>query len=146
MPLSSLDIDHVRIRRPDWNPAMMAIRLPGIPRVNMRGQHGGCDSTCPSAAGNLPAPENVVQRHHRSAARPGQTRLTHWMRVCAELLESLGGCIDSARSQRKLTADNSLITTGASEAIYLALTQVGAGAAFIFVRIRRSCSIAPMFV
>tara|TARA_R110000822_G_scaffold31316_1_gene90592 strand:- start:2109 stop:3311 length:1203 start_codon:yes stop_codon:yes gene_type:complete len=123
MPLSSLDIDLYESEDPIWNPAMMAIPVPGIRKmVNMA---ASMEDVIHLSIGqpDLPAPENVVNATIE-ALRAGQTGYTMDAGL-PELLESLA-VYYSARSQRKLTADNIMITTGATEAIYLALTAVSA--------------------
>tara|TARA_R110000796_G_scaffold250728_1_gene380358 strand:+ start:43641 stop:44843 length:1203 start_codon:yes stop_codon:yes gene_type:complete len=123
MPLSSLDIDLYESEDPIWNPAMMAIPVPGIRKmVNMA---ASMEDVIHLSIGqpDLPAPDNVVNATIE-ALRAGQTGYTMDAGL-PELLESLA-VYYSARSQRKLTADNIMITTGATEAIYLALTAVSA--------------------
>ena len=60
MPLSSLDIDLYESEDPIWNPAMMAIPVPGIRKmVNMA---ASMEDVIHLSIGqpDLPAPENVV--------------------------------------------------------------------------------------
>lgn len=123
MSLSSLDIDLYESEDPIWNPAMMAIPVPGIRKmVNMA---SSMEDVIHLSIGqpDLPAPENVVNATIE-ALRAGQTGYTMDAGL-PELLESLA-VYYSNRSQRPLTADNIMITTGATEAIYLALTAVSA--------------------
>lgn len=123
MSLSTLDIDLYESEDPIWNPAMMAIPVPGIRKmVNMA---ASMEDVIHLSIGqpDLPAPENVVNATIE-ALRAGQTGYTMDAGL-PELLESLA-VYYSGRSQRKLTADNIMITTGATEAIYLALTAVSA--------------------
>ncbi|KAA0693191.1 aminotransferase class I/II-fold pyridoxal phosphate-dependent enzyme [Halopseudomonas laoshanensis] len=123
MSLSTLDIDLYESEDPIWNPAMMAIPVPGIRKmVNMA---ASMQDVIHLSIGqpDLPAPENVVNATIE-ALRAGQTGYTMDAGL-PELLESLA-VYYSGRSQRKLTADNIMITTGATEAIYLALTAVSA--------------------
>jgi aminotransferase len=123
MPLSSLDIDLYESEDPIWNPAMMAIPVPGIRKmVNMA---ASMEDVIHLSIGqpDLPAPDNVVNATIE-ALRAGQTGYTMDAGL-PELLESLA-VYYSGRSQRKLTSDNIMITTGATEAIYLALTAVSA--------------------
>lgn len=123
MPLSSLDIDLYESEDPIWNPAMMAIPVPGIRKmVNMA---ASMQDVIHLSIGqpDLPAPENVVNATIE-ALRAGQTGYTMDAGL-PELLESLA-VYYSSRYQRPLSADNIMITTGATEAIYLALTAVSA--------------------
>ena len=123
MTLSSLDIDLYESEDPIWNPAMMAIPVPGIRKmVNMA---ANMEDVIHLSIGqpDLPAPENVVNATIE-ARRAGQTGYTMDAGL-PELLESLA-VYYSGRAQRKLTSDNIMITTGATEAIYLALTAVSA--------------------
>lgn len=123
MPLSSLDIDLYESEDPIWNPAMMAIPVPGIRKmVNMA---ASMEDVIHLSIGqpDLPAPDNVVQAAV-DALKAGQTGYTMDAGL-PELLDSLA-LYYSNRYQRKLTADNIMITTGATEAIYLALTAVSA--------------------
>ncbi|PCC97924.1 pyridoxal phosphate-dependent aminotransferase [Halopseudomonas pelagia] len=123
MSLSTLDIDLYESEDPIWNPAMMAIPVPGIRKmVNMA---ASMQDVIHLSIGqpDLPAPDNVVNATIE-ALRAGQTGYTMDAGL-PELLESLA-VYYSGRSQRKLTADNIMITTGATEAIYLALTAVSA--------------------
>ncbi|MBQ0742938.1 MAG: aminotransferase class I/II-fold pyridoxal phosphate-dependent enzyme [Pseudomonas sp.] len=123
MSLSTLDIDLYESEDPIWNPAMMAIPVPGIRKmVNMA---ASMQDVIHLSIGqpDLPAPENVVNATIE-ALRAGQTGYTMDAGL-PELLESLA-VYYSGRSQRKLTSDNIMITTGATEAIYLALTAVSA--------------------
>lgn len=123
MPLSSLDIDLYESEDPIWNPAMMAIPVPGIRKmVNMA---ASMQDVIHLSIGqpDLPTPENVVNATIE-ALRAGQTGYTMDAGL-PELLESLA-VYYSSRYQRPLSADNIMITTGATEAIYLALTAVSA--------------------
>jgi aminotransferase len=123
MPLSSLDIDLYESEDPIWNPAMMAIPVPGIRKmVNMA---ASMKDVIHLSIGqpDLPAPDNVVQAAV-DALKAGQTGYTMDAGL-PELLESLALYYGN-RYQRTLTADNIMITTGATEAIYLALTAVSA--------------------
>ena len=72
---------------------------------------------------DLPAPKNVVDAAVE-ALQAGQTGYTMDAGL-PELLDSLATYYGD-RYQRELTADNILVTTGATEAIYLALTAVAA--------------------
>ncbi|MBL4833921.1 MAG: pyridoxal phosphate-dependent aminotransferase [Pseudomonas sp.] len=123
MSLSTLDIDLYESEDPIWNPAMMAIPVPGIRKmVNMA---ASMEDVIHLSIGqpDLPAPENVVNAAVE-ALRAGQTGYTMDAGL-PELLDSLA-VYYSNRYQRKLTPDNIMITTGATEALYLALTAVSA--------------------
>lgn len=123
MSLSTLDVDLYESEDPIWNPAMMAIPVPGIRKmVNMAST---MEDVIHLSIGqpDLPAPENVVNAAVE-ALRAGQTGYTMDAGL-PELLEPLASYY-SKRYQRKLTPDNIMITTGATEALYLALTAVSA--------------------
>ncbi|WP_373187605.1 pyridoxal phosphate-dependent aminotransferase [Halopseudomonas sp.] len=123
MSLSTLDVDLYESEDPIWNPAMMAIPVPGIRKmVNMAAT---MEDVIHLSIGqpDLPAPENVVNAAVE-ALRAGQTGYTMDAGL-PELLDSLAAYY-SNRYQRPLTPDNIMITTGATEALYLALTAVAA--------------------
>ena len=87
MPLSSLDIDLYESEDPIWNPAMMAIPVPGIRKmVNMA---ASMEDVIHLSIGqpDLPAPDNVVNATIE-ALRAGQTGYTMDAGL-PELLESL---------------------------------------------------------
>ncbi|MFW1677139.1 pyridoxal phosphate-dependent aminotransferase [Pontibacter sp. JAM-7] len=121
--LSSMDIDLYESEDPIWNPALMAIPIPGIRRmVNMAAE---MDDVIHLSIGqpDLPTPKNVIDATIK-ALEHGQTGYTLDAGM-PELLESLAIYYGN-RYQRELTPENILITTGATEAIYLALTAVAA--------------------
>ncbi len=123
MPLSSLDIDMYESEDPVWNPALLTIPIPGIRRmVNMAAT---LDDVIHLSIGqpDLPAPKNVVDAA-RDALAAGQTGYTMDAGL-PELLESLA-IYYGERYQRKLTPENIIVTTGATEAVYLALTAMSA--------------------
>lgn len=123
MSLSTLDIDLYESEDPIWNPAMMAIPVPGIRKmVNMAST---MEDVIHLSIGqpDLPAPENVVNAAVE-ALRAGQTGYTMDAGL-PELLDSLAAYY-SDRYQRTLAPENIMITTGATEALYLALTAVSA--------------------
>lgn len=123
MPLSSLDIDMYESEDPVWNPALLTIPIPGIRRmVNMAAT---LDDVIHLSIGqpDLPAPKNVVDAA-RDALEAGQTGYTMDAGL-PELLESLA-VYYGERYQRKLTSENIIVTTGATEAVYLALTAMSA--------------------
>lgn len=123
MPLSRLDIDLYESEDPIWNPALLTIPIPGIRKmVNMA---ASMEDVIHLSIGqpDLPCPKNIVDATV-DALQAGQTGYTMDAGL-PELLESLAAYY-SHRYNRKLTSENILITTGATEAIYLALTAVAA--------------------
>jgi aminotransferase len=123
MALSSLDIDMYESEDPIWNPALLTIPIPGIRRmVNMAAD---LDDVIHLSIGqpDLPAPKNVVDAA-REALEAGQTGYTMDAGL-PQLLESLAAYY-GARSQRTLAPENIIVTTGATEAVYLALTAMSA--------------------
>jgi aminotransferase len=123
MSLNTLNIDLYESEDPIWNPAMMAIPVPGIRKmVNMA---ASMEDVIHLSIGqpDLPAPENVVNAAVE-ALRAGQTGYTMDAGL-PELLDSLAAYY-SNRYQRPLLPENIMITTGATEALYLALTAVSA--------------------
>lgn len=123
MSLNTLDIDLYESEDPIWNPAMMAIPVPGIRKmVNMA---SSMEDVIHLSIGqpDLPAPENVVNAAVE-ALRAGQTGYTMDAGL-PELLDSLAAYY-SNRYQRTLAPENIMVTTGATEALYLALTAVSA--------------------
>ena len=123
MPLGSSDIDLYESEDPIWNPALLTIPIPGIRKmVNLAST---MDDVIHLSIGqpDLPAPDTVVEASVE-ALRAGQTGYTMDAGL-PELLESLAEYY-SERYQRPLSPDNIMITTGATEALYLALTAVAA--------------------
>ncbi|QJD58048.1 aminotransferase class I/II-fold pyridoxal phosphate-dependent enzyme [Pseudomonas sp. gcc21] len=123
MSLSNMDIELYESEDPIWNPALLTIPIPGIRRmVNMA---AGMKDVIHLSIGqpDLPTPTNIIDATIE-ALRAGQTGYTMDAGL-PELLESLA-VYYSDRYQRKLTSENILVTTGATEAIYLALTAVSA--------------------
>ncbi len=123
MPLSNLDIDMYESEDPIWNPALLTIPIPGIRKmVNLAST---LDDVIHLSIGqpDLAAPKNVVDAAVEALER-GQTGYTMDAGL-PELLESLA-VYYGERSGRALSPDNIMITTGATEAIYLALTAVSA--------------------
>ena len=99
MPLNTLDIDLYESEDPIWNPAMMAIPVPGIRKmVNMA---ASMEDVIHLSIGqpDLPAPENVVNAAVE-ALRAGQTGYTMDAGL-PELLDSLAAYY-SNRYQRAL--------------------------------------------
>lgn len=108
---------------PLFGPSLQAIPMPGIRRmINMA---AGLDDVIHLSIGqpDFPTPEHIVEAHV-DALRAGQTGYT----LDAGLPELLTSLKDyySERYDRELTEDNFLVTTGATEAMYLALTATAA--------------------
>ena len=123
MPLGSSDIDLYESEDPIWNPALLTIPIPGIRKmVNLA---ANMNDVIHLSIGqpDLPAPDTVVEASVE-ALRAGQTGYTMDAGL-PELLESLAEYY-SERYQRPLTPDNIMVTTGATEALYLALTATSA--------------------
>ncbi len=123
MPLSNMDFDYYESEDPIWNPALLTIPIPGIRKmVNLAST---MDDVVHLSIGqpDLPAPEHVVNAA-TEALQNGQTGYTMDAGL-PELLESLA-IYYGERYQRKLVPENILVTTGATEALYLALTAVSA--------------------
>lgn len=123
MPLSSMDFEFYESEDPIWNPALMAIPIPGIRKmVNMA---SSMEDVIHLSIGqpDLPCPEHVVAAATEAMQR-GQTGYTMDAGL-PELLESLA-IYYGERNQRTLSPENIMITTGATEALYLALTALSA--------------------
>ncbi|WP_105103638.1 pyridoxal phosphate-dependent aminotransferase [Microbulbifer pacificus] len=121
--MSRLDFDFYESEDPVWNPALLTIPVPGIRKmVNLAAT---MDDVIHLSIGqpDAPTPPHVV-RAAVEALNAGQTGYT----MDAGLPELLDALADyySERSGRVITPENILITTGATEAIYLALTAVSA--------------------
>jgi len=119
----SLDHDFYESEDPIWNPALLAIPVPGIRRmVNMAAE---MDDVIHLSIGqpDMPAPDNIINATVE-ALRAGQTGYT----MDAGLPELLDALADyyGARYNRALSPENVIVTTGATEAIYLALTATSA--------------------
>ncbi|HAN67129.1 pyridoxal phosphate-dependent aminotransferase [Haliea sp.] len=127
--MGDLDSDFYESEDPVWNPALLTIPMPGIRKmVNLAST---MDDVIHLSIGqpDLPAPMHVVDATI-AALQAGQTGYTMDAGL-PELLEALSDYY-GARYARELTPDNILITTGATEAIYLALTSTSsAGREFI---------------
>lgn len=127
--MGDLDSDFYESEDPVWNPALLTIPMPGIRKmVNLAST---MDDVIHLSIGqpDLPAPTHVVDATI-AALQAGQTGYTMDAGL-PELLEALSDYY-GARYGRELTPDNILITTGATEAIYLALTSTSsAGREFI---------------
>ena len=106
-----------------WSPSLRAIPVAGIRRmVNMAAE---MDDVIHLSIGqpNFPTPDHIIKAHIE-ALQAGHTGYT----MDAGLPELLSAVADyySERSGRPITEDNILITTGATEAMYLALTATSA--------------------
>lgn len=121
--------DFAASENPMWNPALRALPIPGIRRmVNMAAQ---MDDVVHLSIGqpDFATPDHIVEEHIQ-ALRAGQTGYT----LDAGLPELLTALKDyySERYDRPLSEENILVTTGATEALYLALTATaGPGRQFI---------------
>ncbi|MEX0738556.1 MAG: aminotransferase class I/II-fold pyridoxal phosphate-dependent enzyme [Pseudohongiella sp.] len=123
MPLSKMDFDFYESEDPIWNPALMAIPIPGIRKmVNLAAE---MDDVIHLSIGqpDLPVPDHIINAAIEAMQR-GQTGYTMDAGL-PELLESLA-IYYGERNGRTLTPDNIMVTTGATEALYLALTAVSA--------------------
>lgn len=121
--MKNLDIDMYESEDPVWNPALLTIPIPGIRRmVNLAAD---LDDVIHLSIGqpDMPAPDNVVEAAREALAR-GQTGYTMDAGL-PELLESLAAYYGN-RYNRSLSPENIIVTTGATEAIYLALTAMSA--------------------
>lgn len=123
MAVSPLDIDFYESEDPIWNPALMAMPVPGIRKmVNLAAT---MEDVIHLSIGqpDLPAPEHVVNATVE-ALQAGQTGYTMDAGL-PELLEALAEYYGD-RYQKPLKPENVIITTGATEALYLALTATSA--------------------
>jgi aminotransferase len=121
--MSSLDADFYESEDPIWNPALMAIPVPGIRKmVNLAATMKDVVHLSIGQP-DLPAPAHVVNAAVE-ALRAGQTGYTMDAGL-PELLEALAEYYGH-RAQRPLQPENVIVTTGATEAIYLALTATSA--------------------
>ena len=123
MAVSNLDIDFYESEDPIWNPALMAMPVPGIRKmVNLAAT---MEDVIHLSIGqpDMPAPEHVVNATVE-ALQAGQTGYTMDAGL-PELLEALAEYY-SKRYQRPLQPENVIVTTGATEAVYLALTATSA--------------------
>jgi len=120
---TSLDIDFYESQDPIWNPALLTIPVPGIRRmVNLA---ANLEDVIHLSIGqpDMPVPPEVIDATVE-ALHAGQTGYTMDAGL-PELLEALAEYY-SERYSRPLSPENILITTGAIEAIYLALTATSA--------------------
>jgi aspartate/methionine/tyrosine aminotransferase len=118
-------LDFDKTEDPLWHPALRALPIPGIRRmVNMAAE---MDDVVHLSLGqpDFPTPPHIIDAHVR-ALQAGQTAYT----MDAGLPELLTALKDyyGARYERvvPLTEDNILVTTGATEGIFLALTAMAA--------------------
>ncbi|SDJ87146.1 pyridoxal phosphate-dependent aminotransferase [Microbulbifer yueqingensis] len=121
--MSRLDFDFYESEDPIWNPALHTIPVPGIRKmVNLAAT---MDDVIHLSIGqpDAPAPPHVIQATI-DALEAGQTGYTMDAGL-PELLEALAD-YNGERYGREISPENILVTTGATEAIYLALTAVSA--------------------
>ena len=116
-------LDYSASEDPTWHPALRALPVPGIRRmVNLAAE---LDDVVHLSLGqpDFATPEHVIEEHIR-ALRAGKTGYT----LDGGLPELLAAIRDyySERYQRPLSEDNILVTTGATEAMYLALAATAA--------------------
>ncbi|ASK34998.1 pyridoxal phosphate-dependent aminotransferase [Alloalcanivorax mobilis] len=119
----NLDTDFYETEDPIWNPALHTIPVPGIRRmVNLAAT---MDDVIHLSIGqpDLKPPRHVVEATI-DALNAGQTGYTMDAGL-PELLEALADYYGQ-RYHRTLSPENIMITTGATEAVYLALTATSA--------------------
>ena len=119
----NVDLDFYESEDPIWNPALLTIPVPGIRKmVNLAAT---MEDVIHLSIGqpDMPAPQHVVEATI-NALRAGQTGYTMDAGL-PELLDALAEHYTS-RYDRKLVPENFIVTTGATEAIYLALTATSA--------------------
>ena len=106
-----------------WTPALQSIPMPGIRKmINLA---ASMKDVIHLSIGqpDFPTPEHIIDAHV-DALRGGQTQYTMDAGL-PELLTALKNYY-SERYDRELTEDNFLVTTGATEAMYLALSATAA--------------------
>ncbi len=136
MAVSPLDIDFYESEDPIWNPALMAMPVPGIRKmVNLAATMKDVIHLSIGQP-DMPAPAHVVNAAVE-ALQAGQTGYTMDAGL-PELLEALAEYYGD-RYQRPLQPENVIVTTGATEAVYLALTATSAPGREFIVPILRSC-------
>ena len=121
--MSRLDFDFYESEDPVWNPALLTIPVPGIRKmVNLAAT---LEDVIHLSIGqpDAPTPPHVIQATV-DALNAGQTGYTMDAGL-PELLDALAEYYGE-RSGRYISPENILVTTGATEAIYLALTAVSA--------------------
>ncbi len=118
-----LDFDAEDVRHPMWSPSVRSLPIPGIRRmVNMASE---MDDVIHLSIGqpDFSMPPHIVEAHI-DALRAGHTRYT----LDAGLPQLLEAVADyyGERHGRHLDPENVLITTGATEAMYLAIAATAA--------------------
>ncbi len=106
-----------------WTPSLQAIPMPGIRRmINLA---ASMDDVIHLSIGqpNFPTPEHIIEANI-DALRAGQTGYTMDAGL-PELLTELAQYY-SARYEREITEDNILVTSGATEGMFLALSGTAA--------------------
>lgn len=119
----AVDLEHFESEDPMWNPALRALPIPGIRRmVNLASE---MEDVVHLSIGqpDFPTPPHIIEEHIR-ALQAGSTGYTMDAGL-PELLTALKEYY-SKRYQRPLVEENILVTTGATEAIYLALSATAA--------------------
>jgi len=122
--LSELDPhDFQDTPEPMWSPAIRALPIPGIRRMVNLAAHMEDVVHLSIGQPDFPTPKHVVEAHIE-ALQAGQTGYT----LDAGLPELLTALKDyyAERYERPLVEENFLITTGATEAMYLALSATAA--------------------
>ncbi|MDN5939550.1 MAG: aminotransferase class I/II-fold pyridoxal phosphate-dependent enzyme, partial [Salinisphaera sp.] len=106
-----------------WNPAMQAIPVSGIRRMVNRAAELEDVIHLSIGQPDFPTPKHIIDAHIH-ALEAGQTGYT----LDAGLPELLEALCDyySARYRSTLSTDNFLVTTGATEALYLLITAMAA--------------------
>jgi len=120
---ASLDLDFYESEDPIWNPALLTIPVPGIRKmVNLA---ASMEDVIHLSIGqpDIPPPEHVIEATV-DALHAKQTGYTMDAGL-PELLDALAEYY-SWRYNRELLPENFLVTTGATEAVYLALTATSA--------------------
>jgi aminotransferase len=123
MSLNNMDFEFYESEDPIWNPGLLSMPIPGIRRMINLAAHMEDVIHLSIGQPDLPVPANVI-RAATEALERGQTGYTMDAGL-PELLESLA-LYYGDRYGRTLTPDNIMVTTGATEALYLALTAVSA--------------------
>ena len=121
--MTRLDFEFYESEDPIWNPSLLTMPVPGIRRmVNLAAE---MEDVIHLSIGqpDLPTPRHIT-RAISDALDAGQTGYTMDAGL-PELLDALAEYY-SERYGRELCPDNILVTTGATEAIYLALTATSA--------------------
>lgn len=121
--MSKADLDFYESEDPIWNPALLTIPVPGIRRMVNLAAHLEDVIHLSIGQPDMSAPQHVVDAAVE-ALQAGQTGYTMDAGL-PELLEALAEYYGE-RYQRSLSPENILVTTGATEAIYLALTATSA--------------------